>query len=245
MLQDWRMRGGKNDRAVAMKTDGQDGSYGHSSFHLFLHLIQIFCLLFRSTKGGFSMYPTAKILKFATLPLISAIFIDIYYQSLRMVGASVGYLLKPPSVDLNRRQNIWIKCKKRCILLCPYDPSCPSVFMATSMNWLAPDQRSNLQNVVPRAPPRIHCPTINMLSNKNVWGKYNSVLKKSDQHSVLSENKISSINSCVLVRGPGRGVQNEHAGGHSSSTPQVKVHRAKPLLRQTGYPADISRRILE
>ena len=57
MLQDWRMRGGKNDRAVAMKTDGQDGSYGHSSFHLFLHLIQIFCLLFRSTKGDFSKYP--------------------------------------------------------------------------------------------------------------------------------------------------------------------------------------------
>ena len=80
------------------------------------------------------MHSTAKILKFTTLPLISAIFIDIYYQSLRMVGASVGYLLKPPSVDLNRRQNIWIKCKKRCILLCPYDPSCPSVFMATSLN---------------------------------------------------------------------------------------------------------------
>ena len=50
------------------------------------------------------MHSTAKILKFATLPLISAIFIDIYYQSLRMVGASVGYMLKPPSVDLNRRQ---------------------------------------------------------------------------------------------------------------------------------------------
>ena len=58
------------------------------------------------------MHSTAKILKFATLPLISAIFIDIYYQSLRMVGASVGYMLKPPFVDLNRRQNIWIKCKK-------------------------------------------------------------------------------------------------------------------------------------
>ena len=27
-------------RAVAMKTDGQDGSYGHSRMHLFLHLIQ-------------------------------------------------------------------------------------------------------------------------------------------------------------------------------------------------------------
>ena len=79
------------------------------------------------------MHSTAKILKCASLPLISAIFIDIYYQSLRMVGASVGYLLKPPSVDLNRRQNIWIKCKKRCILLCPYDPSCPSVFMATAL----------------------------------------------------------------------------------------------------------------
>ena len=48
------------------------------------------------------MHSTAKILKFATLPLISAIFIDIYYQSLRMVGASVGYLLKSPSVDLKR-----------------------------------------------------------------------------------------------------------------------------------------------
>ena len=59
------------------------------------------------------MHSTAKILKCASLPLISAIFIDIYYQSLRMVGASVGYLLKPPSVDLNRRQNIWIKCKKK------------------------------------------------------------------------------------------------------------------------------------
>ena len=52
------------------------------------------------------MHSTAKILKFATLSLISAISIDIYYQSLRMVGASVGYLLKPPSGDLNRRQNI-------------------------------------------------------------------------------------------------------------------------------------------
>ena len=45
-------------RAVAMKTDRQDGSYGHSRNHLFLHLIQIFCLLFRSTKGDFSKYPT-------------------------------------------------------------------------------------------------------------------------------------------------------------------------------------------
>ena len=49
------------------------------------------------------MHSTAKILKFANLPLISAIFIDIYYQSLRMIGASIGYLLKSPFVDLNRR----------------------------------------------------------------------------------------------------------------------------------------------
>ena len=27
-------------RAVAMKTDGQDGSYEHSRMHFFLHLIQ-------------------------------------------------------------------------------------------------------------------------------------------------------------------------------------------------------------
>ena len=45
-------------REVAMKTDGQDGSYGQSRIHLFLDLIQIFCLLFRSTEGGFSRYPT-------------------------------------------------------------------------------------------------------------------------------------------------------------------------------------------
>ena len=45
-------------REVAMKTDGQDGSYGQSRMHLFLHLIQIFCLLFRSTEGGFSRYST-------------------------------------------------------------------------------------------------------------------------------------------------------------------------------------------
>ena len=41
-----------------------------------------------------------KILKFATLPLILAIFIDIYYQSLRMVWASVSCMLKSPFVDL-------------------------------------------------------------------------------------------------------------------------------------------------
>ena len=71
------------------------------------------------------MHSTAKILKFATMPLISAIFIDIYYQSLRMVGASVGYMLKSPFVDLKRKQNIKIECKKECNLL--------PVFMATAM----------------------------------------------------------------------------------------------------------------
>ena len=47
-----------------------------------------------------NMHCTAKILEFATLPLILAIFIDIYFQSLRMVGALVGYMLKSPYVDL-------------------------------------------------------------------------------------------------------------------------------------------------
>ena len=47
-------------------------------------------------------HSTAKILKFASLPLILAIFIDIYFQMLRMVGASVGYMLKSPFVDLKR-----------------------------------------------------------------------------------------------------------------------------------------------
>ena len=49
-----------------------------------------------------NMHCTAKILEFATLPLILAIFIDIYFQSLRMVWASVGYMLTSPFVDLKR-----------------------------------------------------------------------------------------------------------------------------------------------
>ena len=47
-----------------------------------------------------NMHSTAKILKFASVPLILAISIDIYFESLRMVGASVGYMLKSPFVDL-------------------------------------------------------------------------------------------------------------------------------------------------
>ena len=58
------------------------------------------------------MHSTAKILKFATLPLISAIFIDIYFQLLRMVWALVGYMLKSPFVNLKRIVNIKINCKK-------------------------------------------------------------------------------------------------------------------------------------
>ena len=49
-----------------------------------------------------NMHSTAKILKFASVPLILAISIDIYFESLRMVGASVGYMLKSPFVDLKR-----------------------------------------------------------------------------------------------------------------------------------------------
>ena len=49
-----------------------------------------------------NMHSTAKILEFASLPLILAIFIDIYFQMLRMVGASVGYMLKSPFVDLKK-----------------------------------------------------------------------------------------------------------------------------------------------
>ena len=45
-------------------------------------------------------HSTEKILYFASLPIILAIFRDIYFQSLRMVGASVGYMLKSPFVDL-------------------------------------------------------------------------------------------------------------------------------------------------
>ena len=41
-------------------------------------------------------------LKSFYLHLCSAIFIDIYFQSLRMVWASVGYMLKSPFVDLKR-----------------------------------------------------------------------------------------------------------------------------------------------
>ena len=73
------------------------------------------------------MHSTVKILKFANLPLILAIFIDISFQSLRMVGASVEYMLKSPFVD----QNIKIKCKKRCILRSPQNASLQPVFMAT------------------------------------------------------------------------------------------------------------------
>ena len=49
-----------------------------------------------------NMHSTTEILEFATLPLILATFIDIYFQSFRMVGASVGYMLKPPFVDLKK-----------------------------------------------------------------------------------------------------------------------------------------------
>ena len=49
-----------------------------------------------------NMNSTAKILYFASLHLILAIFIDIYFQSLRMVGALFGYMLRSPFVDLTR-----------------------------------------------------------------------------------------------------------------------------------------------
>ena len=59
-----------------------------------------------------NMHSTAKILKFASLPSILAILIAIYFQSLRMVGESVGYMLKSPFVNLKRIVNIKINCKK-------------------------------------------------------------------------------------------------------------------------------------
>ena len=49
-----------------------------------------------------NMHSMAKIIKFASLPLILAIFIDIYFQLVRMVGASVGYMFRSPFVDLKR-----------------------------------------------------------------------------------------------------------------------------------------------
>ena len=61
-----------------------------------------------------NMHSTAKILKFASMPsmLNWPELPAIYFQSLRMVGESVGYMLKSPFVNLKRIVNIKINCKK-------------------------------------------------------------------------------------------------------------------------------------
>ena len=56
--------------------------------------------------------------------------------------------------------------QKRCILLCPYDPSCPSVFMATSLITYMQCIHNNLQKQVKRQNPIICTGQTNVCKRK-------------------------------------------------------------------------------
>ena len=70
-------------------------------------------------------------LKFPSLPLTSAIFIDIYFKSLRVVLASVVYNLKSPFINLKIIAKYSNSMQKVLDSMKSVESSSPPVFMVT------------------------------------------------------------------------------------------------------------------